>query len=67
MKRCSNLQKKIERVNYLCVIDPKHELPTFDILFHIFKVEKINTYGSILNFVVLWKLNNKVILIGSKT
>ena len=47
------LTKKImERVNYLCVIDPKHDLPTFDILFHIFKVEKINTYGSILNLVV---------------
>ena len=45
-------KKKMERVNYLCVIDPKHELPTFDILFHIFKVEKINTYGSILNLVV---------------
>ena len=42
----------MERVNYLCVIDPKHDLPTFDILFHIFKVEKINTYGSILKLVV---------------
>ena len=46
------LTKKMERVNYLCVIDPKHDLPTFDISFHIFKVEKINTYGSILNLVV---------------
>ena len=34
------LTKKMERVNYLCVIDPKHDLPTFDISFHIFKVEK---------------------------
>ena len=65
MKRCSNLQKKMERVNYLCVIDPKHDLPTLDILFHIFKVEKINTYGS-LKFSCFLKLNIKVILIGNK-
>ena len=56
-------------MNYLCVIDQKtHDLHTFDILFHRFKVEKnIYTYEFVLNFVVLWKLNNKVILIGSKT